>query len=223
MQKFERKPLEDAYLRAHRARLRLNGFRRRVRRFERAEFDAAEIKLFPEPNVPFQFGRPDNPIPRNYPIAIGEIIYNLRAALDYLVFDLAAFDSGIEQNGTQFPIEDTEQGFRRHMKTYLRGINSGHIASIERLQPYNGCEWTKRFRSLSNPDKHRRLTHATHNTGLTAEINPADSPFPKGGTNIKLEISIFISFQDGTPIIQTLNEFVKQVTNTLGTFKPDFD
>jgi len=37
-------------------------------------------------------------------VLIGEVCYNLRSSLDYLVFALAELDSGIKQKGTQFPI-----------------------------------------------------------------------------------------------------------------------
>jgi len=51
------------------------------------------------------------------PILIGEIAYNLRSALDYLIFELAKLDSGMPQKGTQFPIEDTPEGFAHRRKT----------------------------------------------------------------------------------------------------------
>jgi hypothetical protein len=70
------------------------------------------------------------------PILIGEIVYNLRSALDYLIFELGKFDSGETQNRTQFPIEDTKNGFRGCRKTFLKGVNSDHVARIEGLQPY---------------------------------------------------------------------------------------
>jgi hypothetical protein len=37
---------------------------------------------------------------------VGEICYNLRSALDYLVFELAKHDSGTRQENTQFPIAE---------------------------------------------------------------------------------------------------------------------
>jgi hypothetical protein len=50
-------------------------------------------------------------IPIGFGICMGEICYNLRTALEYLIFELAKLDSGVSQNGTQFPIEDTRKGF----------------------------------------------------------------------------------------------------------------
>ena len=51
-------------------------------------------------------------LPPTFGIRVGEAIYNLRAALDYLVYELAILDSGNVQQGTQFPIEDTKDGVR---------------------------------------------------------------------------------------------------------------
>jgi hypothetical protein len=50
-------------------------------------------------------------------ILIGETIYNLRAALDYLVFELAHLDTGKPQGGTKFLIEDSEKVWHGHLPT----------------------------------------------------------------------------------------------------------
>src|SRR5207244_3188884 len=52
--------------------------------------------------------------PLLFSILIGEVCYNLRAALDYLIYELAILDSGSPQEGTQFPIDDAEDLFKRH-------------------------------------------------------------------------------------------------------------
>lgn len=98
------------------------------------------------------------PISDEFSITIGEIIYNLRAALDYLVYELAFLDSGIIQEMTQFPIETNSSLFDSHRPSYLKGVADKHAAIIERLQPYNPFAWTHTVRDISNPDKHRHLT-----------------------------------------------------------------
>jgi hypothetical protein len=67
------------------------------------------------------------------PILIGEIAYNLRSSLDYLVFELARFDSGAVQDNTQFPIDDTPKKFKGHIASRLKGLCPTHIAAIEQL------------------------------------------------------------------------------------------
>src|ERR1700722_2069935 len=168
-------------------------------------------------------------------ILIGEICYNLRSALDYLVFELAKLDSGSEQNGTQFPIEDTVKGFRHRIKRgWLNGINSTHVAAIERLQPYNGCQWTKNLRDASNPDKHRHFVKAGGNFVATVhsslqidlsrvvghartETHPVIGP-----VNVKVHMAGSIAFADKTPVIETLEEIKTQIANTLIEFKTEF-
>jgi hypothetical protein len=82
---------------------------------------------------------------------IGEACYNLRCVLDYLVYAVATLDAGSPQKHTQFPIMDTVQEFAGRGKSMLSGVNSSHIAVIEKLQPYSGCDWTRRLRDLSHP------------------------------------------------------------------------
>ena len=98
---------------------------------------------------------------------LGYAVYNLRAALDYLVYSLAFLDSGSEQKGTQFPICSKPSNFEGSVKRgNLRGVNDAHRAMIEALQPYNGAKWLTELAGLSNPDKHMHLTAvASHNFG----------------------------------------------------------
>lgn len=94
---------------------------------------------------------------------VGEIVYNLRAALDYAVFALARANTGTDVPGTQFPIDadpatfDARSGGRAG-RAFLRGVHADHVDVIRHLQPFAGCQWTALLRDLSNPDKHRRLT-----------------------------------------------------------------
>ena len=124
-----------------------------------------------DPNAPYHVIKvtlpPETFFDMRFGVLIGEIFYNLRCASDYLVFELAKLDSGMEQNGTQFPIVDTKKDFEGRVKgPWLRGIKTAHVAEIERLQPYNGCTWTKRLRECSNPDKHRHLVPAGGNATI---------------------------------------------------------
>lgn len=91
----------------------------------------------------------------DYSILTGEAIYNLRSALDYLVYELAIADSGVVPRGTQFPIADSADGFRRRRSNYLKGLSEEHKDAIG---AYSGADWAKILRDISNPDKHRALT-----------------------------------------------------------------
>ncbi len=157
-------------------------------------------------------------LPPIFGILVGETIYNLRASLDYLVYELAIVDTGMIQDCTQFPIENSKQKWHRRTDTSLKGLSIKHQAMIERLQPYNGCNWTKRLRELSNPDKHRticiiRLGPIIHDTH-TAILNNAVQMYSY--------LSADIAFDDRTPVLETLEEFVVEVVKVLEEFKSEF-
>ena len=103
----------------------------------------------------------------------GEMVYQMRSALDHLVFDLikrnpnvAAIDSDWEEN-CQFPMRvrlpknSTPPLNKKVFERDLPGIADAPFAFIESVQPYYGVGAVNnalRFlRHLSNIDKHRHL------------------------------------------------------------------
>ncbi len=158
-------------------------------------------------------------LPPTFGIRVGEAIYNLRAALDYLVYELAILDSGNVQQGTQFPIEDTKDGWRRNGPKYLRGLCTKHQAAIERLQPYKGCNWTKRLRALSNPDKHRTLTVVRRGPLITNANFSSSIVTPMV---MYRKFSFHIIFDDGSEVIETLQVLKNEVSGVLDQFNPEF-
>jgi hypothetical protein len=179
------------------------------------------------------------PFDFSFSILVGEICYNLRSALDYMVYELAVLDSGITVEGTQFPIEDKKKGFEWWIKRgRLNGLNAAHIAAIAALQPYRGCHWTAILKNLSNPDKHRSLvpTQATHE--ITIHVVDREhledlrdmpgairSAVTSAGTEVyvKAALTTAIELTDGTPVIETLEEIKSEIARLLQTFKPDFE
>ena len=122
-----------------------------------------EIKQFPKATrtgselIKFAFDQTATPPTLRIQVLVGETIYNLRAALDYFVYQLAILDSGRVQHYTQFPIERTPNKFRKRRDSYLKGVNDSHVEAIEKLQYYGGVKWLDRLQKISNPDKHRDL------------------------------------------------------------------
>ena len=227
-------PLDGAYERVKRAGKHIENLKRRIRIIRKEKTDAVahdgKVGTVTLPSgrevraVIRGAGHRPSPAPHIISLLIGESIYNLRASLDYLVYELARLDSpGKTPKGTQFPIESKEEGFKRRRKNFLKGVSLKHIAAIKKLQPFNGCDWTKLLRDVSNPDKHELLTR----TGSPLVI----SPLP-GGTerilagepmNMKGGISVQITFSNGLPVIENLEELQAQVTETLAAFKPEFE
>ncbi len=172
--------------------------------------DDTDLLIFPDHGV--------SATPAIFGILVGEGIYNLRAALDYLIYELALLDSGNTQQGTQFPIEDTEKGWLKNAPSFLKGVSVQHQTTIQKLQPYKGCDWTRTIRNLSNPDKHRTVT-AVRSRVL---IENAPTSLPRITLKAHGNFSIAIAFDDGSPVIETLQELESQVTQTLDGFRPEF-
>jgi len=175
-------------------------------------------------------------VPMSTAVRLGEACYNLRCALDYFIFALARLDSGSEQPRSQFPIEDTAKDFAyRQRRGWLNGINRAHVAMIEALQPYRGCEWSAALRDMSNVDKHRsfvdlRCIHAIR------FYEPGDPDYdllrlPKyrahhpirGEVEVKLDIALSITLADqATRVMETLEKIKAGIRQTLTDFKPEF-
>lgn len=175
------------------------------------------------------FRIPDLPTVTNplWSIVLGEAVYNLRAALDYLIYSLAHLDSGQEQDGTQFPICTKTEYFQDEIrKGHLRGLDSLHVTAIERLQPYPSGHWLQALRDISNPDKHRHLISTLSAGGGTIEM----SGMTIGGAqadvsevNVKLHSARKITLGDGTPVIPLLITLQTQIADRVDQFQPCFE
>src|ERR1700731_4138428 len=128
-------PLDGGFERIRRANEHLADLEQRVRDtfIQQAESIASAIEF--DSNPPGEIKKVHPPTQTFWPmriaILIGEICYNLRAALDYLVFELAKLDSGAPQEGTQFPIVDAKKDFEAGVGRWLKGISASHVAAIE--------------------------------------------------------------------------------------------
>ena len=162
------------------------------------------------------------PTPPRAARLIGEVVQNLRTALEYLIFELARFDSDGVVDNTQFVITDSEKDFISEKTRRLRGLSADHIADIERLQPYNGCQWTKLIRDISNPAKHRHLTGIKHPTVVSLDSRNTERILAGETVDVGDYASVQIMFINGPPVIDGLEQLISDVAHTLDTFEPDF-
>ncbi len=168
--------------------------------------DEVELPVYPKDLFTI-VKQADTPIPPRCNILTGEAINCLRSALDYLVANLAEFDSGVVQPRTQFPIESTRDGFAGKRNTFLNGISQAHVAIIDGLQPYNGCEWTKDLARLSNLHKHNDLVPVQHDVIHTIQLDPiprTESEVSRYKVNVGFNAVLYIGLDNGLPLIETL-------------------
>jgi len=97
-------------------------------------------------------------------VRVGEIVHNMRSALDHIVWELVILNTGNppRTNQNQFPIFETEAGFNaRGVRKFLHDVRADAINLIQSEQPFRTGEGVKsplwHMRELSNADKHRTL------------------------------------------------------------------
>lgn len=236
-------PLDGAYERVNRANKHLADLKRRVsllRESKRnsilSEYRSTLVQL---PKYKKRYGIGTVTIHSGIPkpiigILVGEVIYNLRAALDYLVYELAQLDSKQVVKDTQFPIEDSGKVFvekrmwdgrrRGKRKPYLCGLNDIHIALISRYQPCYGCDWMELLREISNPDKHRTIT-VTESPVKISSKGYANALALKLPIRMQYDVSIDVFFTRGKtmPVVETIEQLCSQVSDTIRIFHSEFD
>jgi hypothetical protein len=104
--------LDGATLRIERAVRHFDEFEKAFSAFRKSNIDKVSIGYDPGPlrRLPVYFDR-SLIVPLRLRLPVIDCIYNLRAALDYLVYELAILDSGIIQQGTR--VAHTARCFRR--------------------------------------------------------------------------------------------------------------
>ena len=224
-------PLDGAYEQVNGAREHLDALKPEIEAFVKVVADGVSLKYKKgvvnikgrQLNVPI--GTATAPINRSAPPKvrrlIGEVIQSLRKALEYLVYELACFDAKSFVEKTQFVIVDCEKEFRKNL-WHLEGLTGEHRAMFEGLQPYNGCNWTKLLRDLSNPDKHKTLTAVKHPVAFRLDANNTDAILAGKQVDVDSYASIQITFYKGSPVIESLEQLVVDVTHVLDIFKPEF-
>ena len=100
-------------------------------------------------------------------VLVVDIVEDLRAALDYMVFELSALNTpDLNEKVPQFVIADTKKDFDRQSKSRLRYLtNEQQSDFIEKLQPFNGNQMLGILRDIAGQSKHRRLLSVRDNTG----------------------------------------------------------
>ncbi len=173
-------------------------------------------------------------------ILIGEIAYNLKAALDYLVFQLFYLATGEFNNSTKFLIVHSPDEWKRNFpqfdtppkalkKLWLHRIRAEHQAVLKGLQPFSGTEWTKTLQEITNPDRHRQLIEVVGEIGyiqtgvIVPERPAADSVVIRPEMLVDFETTRKITFErGGRHAIDTMQHLAGEVAKVVDGFELDF-
>jgi hypothetical protein len=99
--------------------------------------------------------------PISISLIAGDVLFNLRAALDHLAYQLALANGTTDEKvlrGTSFPIFDSADLYGRYSRERMQGMSQDAIDSIDATKPYAGGNhllW--QLHKLNNIDKHRLL------------------------------------------------------------------
>ena len=110
----------------------------------------------------FRGDTPKTPI--EFSIRVGEIVHNLRSALDHLVWQLVLANGQVPGPKNEFPIFRDSRPYDKGVKGRLNGVAPKAKSRIKSFQPFQkhggtGSQlWT--LNCLSNIDKHRHVNMA---------------------------------------------------------------
>lgn len=116
-----------------------------------------------------------HPLPSDINVVFGDVIHNLRSALDYIAFDLAT-KYGANRNFTGFPFHESSENFINEIKNGRLSCVPDALKSVflatETFRNGKGANlW--HLNKLDIIDKHRMLLASEFITGLTV-----GSPIP---------------------------------------------
>ncbi|MYB50467.1 MAG: hypothetical protein F4X72_14585 [Dehalococcoidia bacterium] len=128
----------------------------------------------------------------NYSIRAGEIAYNLRSALDHLVWQLVQANGKTPDRRSEFPIFLEESEYFKGAKSKLKGTSRRQrelIASFQPFRSHNGIGphlWM--LHTICNIDKHRHLNvvnlHSFSTAHLEGEVGPELTHGQTGGLGL---------------------------------------
>jgi len=143
-------------------------------------------------------------------VIASETVHNLRGSLDHLVYQLAALDSGSHQPAARFPICETLEQFRADATVALHGLNAAHIERLDAVQPYRGVQWPRKLVELTDPARQSTLV-------LVTPESDARAPFYASTESTRI-----LAFADGSPVVTSLGDLAREVSQLLESFNPDF-
>ena len=141
-------------------------------------------------------------VPIEYSVRLGEVIYNLRSALNQLVWQLVHANYKIPHHRNEFPVYDDESCFNQAVKWKLKGVNQESSDRIKEMQPFReNDEWDalKTLHSLYNIDKHRSVIFPYYTVDRCIIANRTDTELPFSlfrsnmGSELKKDVILFSS------------------------------
>jgi len=155
------------------------------------------------------------PVPPDASAIVGDLLHNLRSALDHLAFQLVV--KGTEGVGVpdgrkhpfrhvQFPIFDSADEYAMRKLKCTKGMKGEAVAAIDEVMPYKeGNERLWQLHRLNNIDKHRLLLLvAARLQGAVLDTGWVVPHVPIGGARL-------VPLEEGSVLVSATPEVVRQM------------
>ena len=170
--------LEGAKAKVRRATVNLRNLENDIDEFREKERRRLVAEI--EQGFPRVVGSDPPELLIDYSIGVGEIAYNLRSALDHLVWQLVCHNQETPTPRNEFPIFMSERRYHKAKDRKLHGVGPEPAASIEGIQPYHkdsavGAHlWMLHL--ICNIDKHRYVNVVNLHSIANAHLRGDDVP-----------------------------------------------
>lgn len=121
-----------------------------------------EIGTLRKPDAPkllFYFLAKADPIPDDVALVSGDVLHNLRSALDHLAGQLVYAAGNTPDTNTAFPISECAAKYEAESERKVKLMRPDAIEAISKVEPYKGGrgEALWRLHKLDNIDKHNLI------------------------------------------------------------------
>lgn len=185
-----------------------------------------------------------DPIPTQLTAIVGDVVQNLRSALDHLAQQLWLVNNpGATSAGdVYFPTDSSAAQFKANAPGKIKGLRQDAIDAIYRIEPYDGGQGgdLSVLNRLNRIDKHQKVFQKLWPGETSPKIDywvrPADNGPLKVGSelvvlgpdaefdkDVKFKIAIALDepgIVERKPLMVTLKHFADLVGNTVTLFKP---
>ncbi len=156
----------------------------------------------------------DDLVPHKAQAIAGEIIHDLRSALDNLIYEVSRRNNNnVEVEQTQFVIASDEESYR-NQQWRLRKLIEKQKNKVESIQPYNNEDkWASLLSDLSNRDKHRYLITLYNHSRITVSVRDHETLLKSDPPKWTLAGKY--------PPVDTLNTMLYRVCEVVKDFYPE--
>jgi len=144
-------------------------------------------------------------------VILGDVLHNVRSALDHLIWQLVLLRDKTPTRGNAFPTSFSEDDWKSVINSLLQGVSGPHRAIIDTVQPYQGTDspestYLGMLKILSNVDKHQ-IVHPVF--GVILHPGPQHAGFrvaTGGGVIVKSQIRHGARIDHGAEVMRALVE-----------------